>query len=127
MLELGVGEPTISQHIAGYIREAIPKSLSVDVEYNRHGTGAKILQLPPKDGSNQLIESTVRPDVVVHKRGDDEQNILVIELKKPGRDLSRDRVKLEAFRKQYQYQNAAHVIVGKRGSMTIGEVRWVDG
>ena len=128
LLTLGVNEQTISHQLAGYIRKSIPDGLRVDVEYDRHGEGAKFLHLPSKKGVNdERIASKVRPDVVVHRRGDDEQNILVIELKKPGLNLSRDRAKLEAFRDQYQYQNAAHVVLGRLKGKVVAQVMWVDG
>lgn len=127
LLELKVGEPTIAQHIAGYIREQIPKQLSVDVEYNKHLTEKKVLLLPPKGSPNaNPIPTVVRPDIVIHKRGTDRQNVVALEVKKPGANLAHDRVKLEAFKQQYGYLLAGHIIVGLKGAQPISEVRWVD-
>lgn len=127
LLELVVGEPTIAQHIAGYIREQVPRELSVDVEYNKHLTEKKVLLLPPKGSPNaKPVPTVVRPDIVVHQRGTDRQNIVALEVKKPGVDLAHDRAKLEALKQQYGYLLAGHIIVGLRGAQPINEVRWID-
>ena len=54
-----------------------------DPEYNRHGHDTKEL-----DGSE------IVPDLILHHRGDDSANILVVEFKKKGQSLKSDRVKL---------------------------------
>lgn len=128
LLQLKVNEQTVAQHIAGYIREAIPKELSVDVEYNRHRTGKKVLLLPPKDAPNgKPVSTVVRPDIVVHERGTDTHNVVALEVKKPGTNLAHDHAKLQALKEQYGYLCAAHVIVGMRGTEPMSEVSWIDG
>lgn len=126
LLALDVSEPAIAHHLSKYIELEVPQSFSVDVEYNKHGTERKVLLLPPRISPTHPAQSTlVRPDVVVHSRGNDASNLLVVEVKKPGKDLRRDRQKLEAFRQQYGYRNAAHVVVGLfKGTLT-SEIRWV--
>lgn len=127
LLDLEVGEQTIAQHIAGYIREQIPKELSVDVEYNKHLLEKKVLLLPPKGSPNaEPIPTIVRPDIVVHERGTDRHNMVALEVKKPGENLAHDRAKLEALKRQYGYLLAGHIIVGLSGAEPVNEVRWVD-
>jgi hypothetical protein len=128
LLRLAVGEQTLAQHIAAYIREGIPDGLGVDVEYNKHGMEKKVLLLPPKGAPHaDPVPTIVRPDIVVHGRGIDDHNILVLEVKKLNMNLARDRAKLEAFKSQYGYLYAAHIIVGLRAAEPVGEVRWIDG
>lgn len=127
LLTLNVGEPTISQQLAMYMREAIPESIAIDVEYNRHGSEKKVLIIPPRKKSNmRAVPTLVRPDIVIHQRGNDENNIAVLEVKKPGADLKHDRAKLEAFKRQFQYHYAAHIVVGFKGTELCGEVEWID-
>lgn len=126
LLTLKVGEQTLAQHLAAYIRAGVPKELAVDVEYNRHGHGKKELLITPNGGS-ESVPTVVRPDIVVHSRGNDHSNILAIEVKKPGTDLSHDRRKLEALKQQYGYKLAAHVVVGSQGENLVGAVEWVNG
>jgi hypothetical protein len=74
--------------------ELVPNALDVDVEYNRHFDNPKKLSLPPRDALDREVRSTtVFPDIIVHKRNTDEANLLVLELKKPGEDLSYDDLK----------------------------------
>jgi hypothetical protein len=52
----------------------------IDVEYDRHGLDPKSVDLPEYcrgGGTRRII-----PDIVIHRRGTDEQNLLAIELKK---------------------------------------------
>lgn len=52
--------------------------LAVDLDYDRHGTGPKLLPgRPDKRGERRF-----RPDLIVHHRGDDGHNLLVVEWKK---------------------------------------------
>ena len=47
----------------------------------------------------------VYPDIIVHQRGKDERNLLVIEAKKDNNkeDLKKDRCKLQEFTNQHGY------------------------
>jgi hypothetical protein len=44
--------------------------------------------------------TTVVPDIIVHLRGTDDHNLLVLEVKKPGGDLAYDERKLRALREE---------------------------
>ncbi|MDV3512900.1 hypothetical protein R1L06_19420 [Stenotrophomonas sp. C4297] len=67
------------------------------------------------------------PDILVHERNTDANNIVVLELKKPGEDIAYDELKLQAFREELGYVHTAHVILGYAadGSL-VREVIWVD-
>jgi hypothetical protein len=103
LLENDLGERCIASRLAMYLQQG-PEH-SVDVEYNRDGVVPKMLDLP-EDCANHRNEdgqALVVPDVIVHRRGHDGRNILVLELKKttnPNRRGTRDREGVRAFRTQ---------------------------
>lgn len=87
LLDLDAGERTLAARLAGYLQPLFP-GLNVDVEYNRHGLDPKTLDLPvgcPETGEHRVI-----PDVIVHERRTDDQNLLVIEMKKRTNPTPRD-------------------------------------
>lgn len=128
LLERDVTERALSHYLARYIAELIPMDLQVDIEYNRHGVDPKRLKLPPRKAlDRELRATTVFPDILVHKRGTNKHNILVLEMKKPGEDLAYDELKLKAFKRELHYAHAAHVIVGKGpDGEIVRRVIWVD-
>jgi hypothetical protein len=88
--------------------------LHVDGEYNRHGIAPK-----------RLLDSLIFPDVIVHKRGDDSNNLCVIEFKKSftvsgkrrlPKTISRDIEKLQNMTipkesgGEFGYQWGVHII-----------------
>lgn len=130
LLDLDVTERALSHHLARIISELLPSnSLDVDVEYNRHGGDPKRLQLPERETSDRDLRArTVFPDIVVHRRNTDEENLLVVEVKKPGESLKYDGIKLRAFRRELGYQYAVHLILGYDGEGNlVQELQWVDG
>jgi hypothetical protein len=62
-------EVTISCKFAQYLHDEFPE-YSVDCEYNRH-----------IDGHKECEGQRIRPDIVIHKRGKDENNLVYIEIK----------------------------------------------
>lgn len=108
LLELDVNERALGATLAHlFVRELFPDH-KVDAEYNRVGLDGspKRLNLPLKCGGEN---TPVYPDIVVHHRGDNEENILVVEIKKTTNKQSRrcDLIKLEAYREQLYYQLGA--------------------
>lgn len=82
----------------------------IDCEYNRKGDVRKLLSVVPltrADPSDDTEGSSVFPDVIVHRRGQP-LNLLVIEVKKQGASRRReaDLLKLGELRKQYGYGHA---------------------
>jgi len=128
LLDRNVSERALTHHLARFIREGVPPSFVVDVEYNRHIDDPKRLLLPPRQAADdELRATTVFPDIVVHVRGADEHNLLVLEVKKPGGDLDYDERKLRAFREQLRYRYTAHVILGRNSNDEIvQDVIWID-
>src|ERR1700736_1070171 len=84
-------EMAFTHRIGVYLEGMFPE-WNVDCEYNRDGHDTKELRL------EDLTEDQVRPDVIVHRRGTNTHNLLVIEAKKLGReDPTVDFRKLRAF------------------------------
>ena len=90
--------------------------ISVDCEYNRHLDGMKTHRIPeklirivedakrkPKPISDDegFFVFSIAPDIIVHHRGEDDLNLLVIELKKSTNVeiLEYDDLKLKCFTK----------------------------
>lgn len=131
LLALDVTERALSHQLAHYISVSgrVARPLVVDCEYNRHFDNPKRLNLPPRKALDREVRATtVFPDILIHQRNTDENNILVVELKKPGEDLEYDELKLNAFRRELGYRHAAHVILGLNGQgILVREIQWVDG
>jgi hypothetical protein len=131
LLDLGVTERSLSYRLAHYmaLSAIIQPPLTVDCEYNRHFGDPKRLNLPPRQALDREIRATtVFPDILVHERNTDANNLIVLELKKPGEDIAYDELKLRAFRQELGYVHTAHVILGRAANNAlVREVRWVDG
>jgi hypothetical protein len=127
LLDLDVTERALSHHLALYIAQLVPRDYDVDVEYNRHGKDPKRLNLPPRCAlDRELRATTVFPDILVHKRDTDDDNLLALEMKKPGESMDYDRLKLQAFRDELGYTHTAHVVIGRNNGTNVREVIWVD-
>ena len=78
---------------------------------------------------NEHGESLVVPDVIVHKRGPEGPNILVLEVKKTSNPAPRDcdRARIHAFRAQYEYEFAALIECETRAGHepAAGVVEWL--
>lgn len=124
LIGLNACERALQFRLAHYIALSpiIEMPLIVDCEYNRHLRDEKRLLLPGRSRRSRVV-----PDILVHHRDSDDFNMLVVELKRPGQSLRRDREKLEAFVSQLGYRHAAHIVLGLdafRGPMS--EVIWVN-
>ena len=74
----------------------------VDCEYNRHGDDVK------EDSKGRF-----RPDIIVHVRGNDDSNLIMIEAKKfndPKPEIDSAIEDLERRRREYGYDNAFLII-----------------
>jgi hypothetical protein len=103
LLEANVAERAIAARLAAYLMPHFPNH-QVDVEYNRHGLVPKMVGLPAncRGGGEKLIF----PDVIVHQRGHDNENLLVIQIKKETNHEPRDcdRAVIEAMKREFQYR-----------------------
>jgi hypothetical protein len=105
-----LSERCIASRLAMYLQAEF-NEYSVDAEYNRAGDIPKRLGLPEEcDGyRNERTDRLVVPDVVVHQRGPEGPNILVLEVKKTTNTSARrcDLARIHAFRASYGYECAA--------------------
>jgi hypothetical protein len=110
LLEFDLSERCIASRLALYLQNEFPEH-TVDVEYNRDGAIPKRLGLPEECANhrNPDGEALAVPDVIVHRRGPEGPNILVLELKKTtNRDLRDcDRARVYALREQLGYSFGA--------------------
>jgi hypothetical protein len=101
LLEVNANERSITHKFAEYLQKQFP-GWHVDCEYNRDEHGGKKLVAAPRGPIDAEDEygRTVFPDIIIHRRGHNKKNLLVIEAKKgpghPERD-EWDKQKLEAF------------------------------
>jgi len=112
LLEINVNERTLTHKLAVYLQQNFPE-YNVDCEYNRFEPNeieilVKKLNLPINLVSWEDTDAkTVFPDIIVHKRGIQQKNLLVVEVKKSSTQISGqvDRNKLIAFTKEpYKYK-----------------------
>jgi hypothetical protein len=103
LLKNDVAERAICSKLAAYLEPHFPNH-KVDIEYNRHGLEPKKVYLPEycRGGG----EKKIYPDVVVHQRGHDNQNLLVIQAKKESNREPRecDRAIVVAMKHEFQYK-----------------------
>jgi hypothetical protein len=123
----GVNERSITHRLAIYIEEELRalgegfQHLAVDCEYNRRfgdGETKKLIGMYGQGdgGTTDTEATTVYPDIVVHRRGDDDDNRIIIEVKVRGRPgganrVKHDRIKLVLYRLQLKYQHAFFVLL----------------
>ena len=117
LLEKDLSERCIAARLAMYLQPLFPDH-SVDVEYNRAGDTPKRLDLPA-DCANYRDDdgrSLVVPDIIVHNRGAEGPNLLVVELKKTTNPEGPecDRRRIAAFVGQLGYQCGALVVCETR-------------
>ena len=94
-----VNERSITHKLAEHLQRQF-SDLKVDCEYNRHGDDdpKKLVVAPGPTWTDCVDAETIYPDIIVHERGHDYSNELVIEVKKSNRgDASRDMDKLSGF------------------------------
>ncbi len=108
-----VGERSIVFRFAYYFQKLISgdrwfEGLNLDCEYNRNHTHIKDLPGFP---------SGTFPDVIIHKRGSNKDNILVMEFKTYWNDdQKKDREKIQEFTSQsgeYKFQYGMTVLIKK--------------
>jgi hypothetical protein len=125
LLEVNVSERSLTHHFANSISSKI-SGYHVDVEYNRHQFDIKKIMIENRLTSDRTIEArTVFPDIIVHHRKSDNQNLLVIEVKKPRESIEYDLRKLGIFMRDFNYQFAASVSIGMNNKKLIRKIIWV--
>ena len=130
LLAADANERSMSHRIAVYWEQEMP-GYDVDCEYDRDGFDVKRLELAPRLTSTDNDEAvTVFPDIIVHRRGNNDHNLLVVEMKKAetGTEIAYDLHKLRAFRRELKYTWAVHLIIGRsRNGHFLRRTLWIDG
>jgi|SRR5882724_60995 len=129
LLAADANERSMCHRIAVYLEQETP-GYDIDCEYNRDGFDVKRLELAQRHTSTDNDEAvTVFPDIIVHRRGNNNDNLLVVEMKKAaaGTDIAYDRHKLRAFRRELKYTWAVHLIIGRSGNGDlVKKTQWID-
>lgn len=125
LFDLKVCERALQFRIAHYMAQShsIRRPLTLDCEYNRHWHEEKLLWLFGNPRASKVF-----PDILIHQRDTDANNMVALEIKRPGQSLRRDQEKLRAFRTHLGYLHAGHIIIGhdNRGQL-VRQVKWGDG
>jgi hypothetical protein len=110
LIQMDTNERAISHKLAEYLQEEF-LDWNVDCEYNRHGCDVKKLKnvsVPNESiGWDEPEAKTIFPDIIVHRRNTDENNLLIIEVKKSSNTVSRktDKDKIIVLTKdEYRYR-----------------------
>jgi len=88
LLAVDIYEPTISHRIAVYLEELFPE-FDIDCEYNKTLLGKK------KDMNGKEI----RPDIIIHTRSTNEDNSVILEIKKSGRNSKLSKADIEKLKR----------------------------
>ncbi|RTL28096.1 MAG: hypothetical protein EKK47_16710 [Burkholderiales bacterium] len=100
LLNVDASERSMTHRLAVHLIEQFPDH-DIDCEYNRDGFDVKRLELAERAAKDDDVEAvTVFPDIVVHRRGHNDDNLLVIEVKKRGSRISADYGRRRAHRFQ---------------------------
>lgn len=135
LLDIDINERTISQRLAYYLQKEF-LDWNVDCEYNRISKNnkqidfIKQLNIPSENVKTDDVQArTVYPDIIVHRRGQ-EDNLLVIEIKKTTSNISNDLDlwKLWEFRNQLKYKFAIFLKFETRTNRKkgIAEIRCIN-
>ena len=118
LLDIKVNERTISHKLAEYLQECFPE-FHVDCEYNRFEDLVKKLNIPEDNIDwDDTQAKTVFPDIIIHIRGSQHYNLLVIEVKKSTNKNkgSFDKLKIQTFcKKPYNYTHGLFLRIGLKG------------
>lgn len=114
LIERGGMEQSVAFRFAIYLNDFIREidwlnELQLDIEYNKNGLNPKRTPRRPNG---------VRPDLIIHSRGDNDANTLIVEIKGWWNGESRevDRIKLEDFTHQdgeYKYGLGVFLELGR--------------
>lgn len=135
LLKNNLHEQAITHRIAHLLANKLKtvlkkKNMSIDCEYNRHRNEPKICNTENRKKILNVVNNTTededlmrnicklfRPDIIIHKRGEDSLNILIIEVKKAKCEndqvLQQDFVKLKNTIAEYNYKIGVSIALTK--------------
>lgn len=129
-----INERTITHKLAEYLQREFAEH-HVDCEYNRKKSDTidedyikKTLNLTIADiKTNDNKAKTVFPDIVIHKRGTNKNNLLVIEVKKASNknkeNTNFDIAKIKGYRQQLEYKFGLFLVIGYKKEIKY-EMKW---
>ena len=116
LLASDANERSLTHKFAEHMQTIIGREWSIDCEYNRFGSDPKkIDELKRIVGENtttyETKPRTVYPDIIVHRRGEQGPNLLVVEAKKDATAKERelDIAKLKVIQSTYNYSFAVFI------------------
>ena len=107
LIERKCSERSIVFRLGLYLASGLTEKLTVDCEYNKNGE-------KPKNLEGRRFNY---PDLIVHSRGDNKNNCLVVEVKTPNDTnpdhFQNDKEKLIGFTREipYRYAQGVHVYI----------------
>jgi hypothetical protein len=120
LLQFDVSERAITHKLAEYLQPLF-ENRHVDCEYNRNGHEPKRVNLPEPDNLTQTRYSPTYPDIIVHLRGTNDYNTLIVEAKKTSdrrqNGEQRDIQKLMAYAQELGYIVGILAIFDTDGSL----------
>jgi hypothetical protein len=128
LLKADANERSISHRLGMYLEREFP-DFNVDCEYNRDGIEPKKLpRFVLQPDSQDTDAKTVFPDIIVHRRATNDDNLLVVEIKKTsnGDEREHDRRKLRGYKSILGYQYALFLELTVGGTAGVATVEWVD-
>ena len=137
LIENKVNERSITHKLAEYLQQEFPE-YHVDCEYNRmrknqkmtdDGYVSKKLGLSKKTTDSYDTEATtVYPDIIIHDRGNNATNLLVIEVKKctnqNGEAMDFDIKKIGAYIRELKYEHGLFLVLSKTFDETLEKEDW---
>jgi hypothetical protein len=130
LLEVNANERSLTHRIGMYLQAQF-EHYDVDCEFNRDGHDPKELYIGTEDtdvfDDNAM---TVYPDIIIHRRGSNDDNLLVIEFKKSSSRIGsgKDITKLRAYKTDLHYRYALFVELGTTRIITepeVTQVKWI--
>lgn len=110
LLSIEANERSITHKFAECLQSILGCAWQVDCEYNRYGTDPKIIEeieqiVGKETTTSETKTKTVFPDIIIHRRGRNGPNLLVIEAKKDATETesNKDKEKLLKIKQQYDY------------------------
>lgn len=93
LVKLRVQERSIAHKFAEYLGPLFPNH-DIDCEYDKHGKYKKELE-HIEECSKEKATNLILPDIVIHKRGHDRDNLVVFEIKSKTKPTACDIMKLK--------------------------------
>ncbi len=142
LLEHDVNERSISHKLAEYLQQLFP-DYNVDCEYNWQVddpcykelsfTSEEEKQFYTKTDEEKIKDKnahTVYPDVIIHQRGHNRDNLLIIEMKKTSnkdeRARERDKLKLKKYKDKFSYEFILSLDIPTSGEFNPKSCRGID-